>query len=209
MKKVIGIGLAAVVLALTATPARAFFCRRAHDCSSTECCAPYQVTYVDKTITCYKPEWKERDVTCTINRLVTRTETVPVTCTVMVPVWHEEKRECITYTKVCKTIEKEVTKCRMVRACVVDPCTGCTRRCRVPEVTTCIVPCKVWERVPQIHEYTVKVCTLKPEEQTIQRTRVICETKPETITRKETYCVMVPYEKTIKVPVCTPAPACK
>jgi hypothetical protein len=120
----------------------------------------------------------------------------------MVPVWKEEKRECVTYTKVCKIIEKEVTKCRMVRTCVEDPCTGCVKRCRVPVVTTCIVPCKVWERVPEKKEFTVNVCTMKAEEKTIQQTRVICEWKPETITRKEKYCVMVPYETTIKVAVC-------
>jgi hypothetical protein len=48
------------------------------------------------------------------------------------------------------------------------------------------------------------VCTYKPVEKTYETKRIVCELKPEEVTRMERYCEMVPYQTTIKVPVRVP-----
>jgi hypothetical protein len=163
------------------------------------------VTYVERTVTAYRPEWKERDASFTVNRIVPRAETVPVKTTVMVPEWIDQKQVVTTVNRVPKQIERPVTRCVTVPVDVTDPCTGCIRTVCRKETITEMVRCTVFECVPVQKEVTIKVCRMRPEEKTIQTTRVICETKLETIVRKERYCVMVPYQRTIKVPVCVPA----
>ena len=73
-------------------------------------------------------------------------------------------------------------------------------------VETCRAPCQqvsaaldVAELAPR--EVTVNVVSYKPVERTGTRKRVVCETVRETVQVPETYCVMVPYTKTVRVPV--------
>jgi hypothetical protein len=208
MRNLVTVGFTVMILVMSGSSAQACF-RRCRNSCDTDCGAPaVQVQYVEKTVTCYKPEWKEREVKCTVNRMVTRTEVVPVKCNIMVPVWTDQKQTQVFYKRVPKEVEREVTTCHMVRDCVVDPCTGCTRTVCRPEYSTQKVKCTIWECIPEKRDVTVRVCSWKPEERTVETRRVICEWKPETITRKERYCEMVPYQTTVKVPVCVPAPAC-
>ena len=212
MKGYLAIGLALVTLALSAAPAEAFGLRRrgCNNCCApcctpccspcTTCCAPVQ--YVDKTVTCYRPEWKERDVSCTVNRIVPREEVVPVSRTVMVPEWKDVKSTVTVMKQVPREVVQNVTCCRMVQTCVVDPCTGCSRVCCKPESYTQQVKRMVMDCVPEQKDVTTKVCSYKPTVETIQCKRIVCETKPETVTRKERFCVMVAYQTTVKVPAC-------
>lgn len=184
-------------------PVQAFGRKQCKD----DCCAPACTTcekWVDKTVTCYKTEWRERDVTYTVNKLVSREEVVPVKRTVMVPEWKEEKRVVNCPKWVDRMVEREVTCWQTVQTCEVDPCTGCSRMVcrRVPVVKK--VPCCVRECVMEQKEITVKVCTCKAVEETVQCRRVVCEVKPEQVTCKQRYCVTVPYQTTMKVRVCEP-----
>jgi hypothetical protein len=145
-----------------------------------------------------------REVPCTINRIVVHTEVIPQKCTIMVPSWSEEKRTITVCNCVPRQVEREVCCCRMVPVSCTDPCTGCTYTCCKPETYTQKVTCTIMEQVPVQKEITVRVCHYHPEERSYNITRCVPECKPETVTRTVCYCVMVPYESKIKVPVCTP-----
>jgi hypothetical protein len=68
------------------------------------------------------------------------------------------------------------------------------------------VKCTVWECIPVQREITTKVCEWKREMKNFQTKCTVWECKPETVTRKVRYCVRVPYETKIKVPVRVPCP---
>src|SRR5262245_6221268 len=101
MKRLAAIALVGAVLALATPSARACY-----PVCCAPCVTPCCVQYVEKTVTCYRPEWKTRDVVCTVMRPVPREVTEKYTCTVLVPEWKDEKRTiCI-----CKYIPKEVER---------------------------------------------------------------------------------------------------
>lgn len=219
MKKFVVVAVALAALSLAAAPAQA--CHRGGSCCEsgcnygcnygcgsgcgaccTPCCAP-QVSYVEQTVTCYRQEMRQRQVPCTVNRVVVHTEVVPQTYTVCVPTWHEERRTITVCTCVPRQIERQVCCTRMVPVCVTDPCTGCTHTCCKPECYTQTVTCTVMEQVPVQKEISVRVCSYHQEQRTCNVTRCVPECKTETVMRTECYCVCVPYQVTVKVPVCT------
>jgi len=166
------------------------------------------VAWVDKEVTCYKTEWKERDVTCTVMRAHYKDVVETHKCNVCVPVWTDKKEKVWVCNMVAKEVVRDVTRCKMERTCCTDPCTGCTHTVCKPVTYVEQVKCTVWENHPLEKEVTVKVCSYKTEEKTYQSTHRVCEYKPEQVTYKERYCVSVPYKTTVKVAVCVPAPVC-
>jgi hypothetical protein len=214
MRKLTLASLALAALALTASPAGAFGHRRHHEsCCEPACCAPAAkpcVSYVERQVTCYRTEWRTREESCTINHFVPRTVVGSETITVCVPVWTEEQRTCTVYDRVARKVERDVTCCRMVPVSVTDPCSCCTRTCWRPETVVKHVTCTVYDCVPRQQKYTVKVCSMKQETRKIETRHIVCDVKPEKVTRTVHYCVTVPYQTTVKVPVCTTAcaPTC-
>src|SRR4051812_25013177 len=107
MQKLAAVALVLVALAALSAPAQA--CHHS-SCCITECCAPTcaptTIAWVDKVVTCYRPEWRERDVTCTVMRANYRDVVENHTCTVMVPVFSEQKQKIW----VCNMVRKEVVK---------------------------------------------------------------------------------------------------
>jgi hypothetical protein len=218
MKKLFLAGLVLSLMALGATPAEAtglrHRCCRESSCCEESCAAPAAcapapapaVTYEEREVTCYRPVWKEREVKCTVNKLVSHEEVTKQKYTVCVPVWTEKKETCTVYERVAREVEREVTCCRMVRKCEVDPCTGCTRTVCCPERVVQKVKCTVYECVPRTKEVTVKVCSYKEEQKERECRRTVCEWKPETVVRKEKYCEMEAYKTKVKVAVCAAAP---
>lgn len=204
MKKLLTTGLAMLTLVSSVTPAQAWCCRK---CCPPPCC-DVCVTYVDKVVTCYKPAWQERDVTCTVNKLVPREVVTQQTCTVLTPVFSDVKKVCTIMTKVPRVVEKQVTCCRMVPVTCTDPCTGCTYTSCKPESYVQTVQCTVYDCVPVQKEYTARVCSFKPETRTYEKRCTVYDCVPETVVKKQRYCVMVPYQTVVKVPVCTPV-CCK
>jgi hypothetical protein len=145
---------------------------------------------------------REKQVTCTVNRVIPHQECVPVTRTVMVP-----EVKCVTKTiTVCKlvprVVEKEVPCTIMVPCTMVDKCTGCEYTTCKPQVVMKKVCGVVLDSIPCQKQVTVPVCTYHPVQQTVTCCRTVCEVRPETVTRTVCYCEMVPYEVCIRVPVC-------
>ncbi len=207
MRKVLISGLALAAVLSVASPAQAFGWRK--KCCPEPCCPPPPmcVTYVDKVVTCYKPEWRTQDVACVVNQMVPREVITKHTCTVMVPVMTVQKRVCTVNTLVPRVVEREVTCCRMVAVPVTDPCTGCVTMCCKPQTFVQKVSCTVHDCVPVQKEYTVNVCSYTPQVREYERRCVVYDCKPTTVVQKRSYCVMVPYQTVVKVAVCVPAPA--
>jgi hypothetical protein len=189
-------GIALIALACFAVPAQAWWC----------CCCPPPpcVTWVEKTVTCYKPTWQEREVTQTIMKPVHRTEMVKRSCTVMVPVWSERLESCLVPTFVPRQIEREVVCTRLVPVCISDPCTGCTYTTCKPETYTRRELYTVMDCVPVRKDITVKVCNFKPETKTFEVPHVRTEWQPQTVTYKERFCALVPVEMKVTVLECCP-----
>lgn len=215
MKRLCVAVLAVVTLALATTPAEAFGRRKkqCNDGCAPNCapsCAPQvEVQWVEKTVTVYQKQWAEREETLTVNRVVPREVRVPMTRTVYVPTYENVKQTVTVMRQVPREVEREVTVCHMVSECVVDPCTGCTRTVCRPQTTVQRVRHTVMECVPTAQEVTARVCRMQPTEQKYEVTRIEYETRPEKVTRRVPYCVTVPVEQKVRVPVCVPvAPVC-
>lgn len=170
-----------------------------------DCCAPTTVAWVEQTVTCLRPEWREREVTCVVNRVVLREVVVPVKRVVMVPEFKDVTKTIVVAKLVAREVERDVVSCRMVPASVTDPCTGCVVTVCKPETVVYRVKCTVMECVPEQRDVVVRICCPKPVEQIVQCCKLVCELKPETVTRRECYCVLVPHQVTVRVPVCVPA----
>jgi hypothetical protein len=165
------------------------------------------VTWVDQTVTCYRAEWRTREVPYVTYQVFTRVVETPVTYTVPQAQWSDKKVMQTFYTMRPREVVQNVTCFKQVPTTCVDPCTGCcytTWQC-VPVVQQ--VRSIVYDCIPAQREVTVRVCTYVPVEKKGVRRDVVCETKPVNGVRLERYCVMVPYQTTVKVPVCVPCPA--
>jgi hypothetical protein len=167
------------------------------------------VTWVEKTVTCYKIEWRTKKEEFTVNQVTCKEVVTPVKRTCYEPVFGEQKVKRTVYSMVPRQTTRKVTTCKIVPVTCVDPCTGCTyTRCTSVPVTV-DVPCTVFDCVPSEKEFTVRTCSWKPVEQTIQVRHMVPEVKPVKVVRPVSYCVRVPYEVKVKVPVYTPcAPPC-
>jgi hypothetical protein len=170
------------------------------------------VTWVDQVVTCYRTETRTRAVPCAVPKTVCREETVVNKYWVNVPVWGEQKRTVWVYNEVCKPVGREVT-CQLPLP--PAPCPTCSDGCcghhcdvcdnRVPATYKQRITCVEHEAAPAKVEFVEKVCSYRAEEHTAVTTRQVVETVPETVLRNETYCVTIPYQLTVKVPVCAPA----
>jgi hypothetical protein len=213
MRGTLAAGLTLLTLTTLAAPADAFGHRRrgCNDGCAPVCAPPPppQVQWVEKKVTCYRPEWREREVPCVINRVIPHEEVVPVKRMRMVPEWRDVKQTITVMQPVPREVVQNVTCCRMVPTCVTDPCTGCTRTVCKPETYVQQVKRVVMQCVPRQQEITTRMCSYKPVEETVQCRRIVCEVRKENVTRKERYCVMVPFQTTVKVPVCVNPNPCQ
>jgi hypothetical protein len=161
---------------------------------------------------------------------------VPDKIKVLVPITVQEPR----VINVCRAepfeVVRDVVTCRSVPVCCVDPCTGCTyTTCRLEQVVQkvkCVQyrtvteqqkimvnVCRMQEQVRDIQvcklvpkQIMVDVCTYQTKEEVVNVTRCVpyTYTEEQVVTRR--FCVMVPYQATVRVPVCTPVcstPCCQ
>ncbi|GIW81933.1 MAG: hypothetical protein KatS3mg105_3740 [Gemmatales bacterium] len=171
------------------------------------CCVPVcctAVKWVEKKVVCYKPVWREKEVTCTVMQKTWREVVEKKKVTVMVPEVHHEKRQICVMKAVPKEIEQDVVCRHLVAEKVKDACTGCVYTVCKPVCTVKKVKMTVFEYVPEKREVTVAVCRMKPVEKEIECRRYVPECKPVTVVQKQRYCEMVPVESTIRIPVCCP-----
>ena len=203
MKKMLVSGLTLACLLLLAGRVQAF---GRGSCCAPSCAppCPTKVVYEDRVVTCYKPVWKEEKIKCVVNKVVCREEIETRKCTVMVPKWTDEKRTCTYLVRVPRTVEREILVCRMVPVQMVDECTGCTYTCCKPETVKQTVKCTVYDCKEEKKDIVVKVCHHEAQEREYKVRRIIPECVQETVDRVRRYCVMEPYQTTIKVAVCVP-----
>jgi hypothetical protein len=203
MAKTIATTVAFVTLAALATRAQA------DGCAGCAAPAPTCVAYEEKTVTCYRPEFHEREEKCVEDKVVLHRDVTTEKYTVQIPIFEEQKRLCTVLTHVPHDTFHQETRCRLVSQCITDPCTGCTVTVCRPETYVETGKCTTWGYIPTQKEVTEQVCTgCKTEERTRECVHVICEHHPEPGVRKVNYCIMVPYEVKVKVPVCPAEPAC-
>jgi hypothetical protein len=209
MKKASRAALAGVLASLCGLAPQAPACY-----PDLSCCQPH-VTWVDQIVTCYRTETRTRVVPCTVPKTVCREETVVQKYWVNVPEWGEQKRTVWVYKEVCKPVEREVTGALPLppAPCPTWSDSCCGHHCdicdnRVPAVCKQKIACLEPEVATEKVEFVEKVCSYRAEERTALCTRQVVETVPETVLREENYCVTVPYQVTIKVPVCAPVGCC-
>jgi hypothetical protein len=208
----------AILAALAAVPALIGFAAPTRACYPDLPSCPANVGWVDQVVTCYRTETRVRDVPCTTVHTVCHEETYVKKFWVNVPTWSEQKRTVWIYHQKPKEVEREVTcvlplppaPCPAPAAPTGCGCQGCGPTCdicnnSVPATYTQKVKCCDYEEAPEKVEFMEKVCTYKAEEHSEQATRTVTQAIPETTIRHETYCVQVPYQVTIKVPVCAAA----
>lgn len=164
------------------------------------CCVVYQTCVV----TCYRQEVREEPICYTVDHWVCRNVIDKVPCKVMVPHWVDEPREQICYRHVPRVIQRQVVRCCMVPVCCVDPCTGCPYVCMQPQTYVECVPCTIMECVPERQVVNVKVCRMVPQDSWTERCRQVWENHPRQVQSCRRYCVTVPYQTTVCVPVLVP-----
>src|SRR4051794_557340 len=169
-------------------------------------CAPPPVAFEEKVVTCYKPEWRQREEVCHTEKVVLHTHTTPEKYTVKIPVFTDQTRVCTVLTRVPHETVHEETCTRTVPVCVKDPCSGCTHTEYKTETYVKPVKRTVWETVPVQKAVTEKVCTSwTTEVRTRECVSISVERRPTTEVKKVPYFVMVPHQVTIKVPISPPA----
>jgi hypothetical protein len=174
-------------------------------------CVPVMKPEVRKVTTCISVP-KEVEFTYTVMIPSTVSKVVKVTT-------YECKTEMVTEMRqVCKLVPVTCTDAcgccytRCERVMVDVPCTRCvvTRIPIVKDVTVNEIVCTpevrkgkktVCELVTQVKDVTVNVCTYVTEQR--QGVKKVCELVKEMTKQKVQVCTMVPYETTVRVPVCT------
>jgi len=184
--------------------------------ASSHCCQPVPtcVKWCEKTVTCYRQEWHTKQVPTTLWRKQQRIIEVPCRYTVHVPRPVMEKQCEVYYKQVLKPVCFEVAKTKSVPYTEKDPCTGCCKTCYKMVCYTEKVCSTVSHVVPEIRECLVEVNHFIPQDHDYTSRHHVTIDHPETILHTVRYCVMIPYEKKVLVPVHVPcceqpaAPAC-
>jgi hypothetical protein len=179
----------AAVLCGTVAPVRAF---GIPGCDLNVCC-------VEKTITCYRPEIRCREVPCTVTRPVCR-EVVEMKKTIIPhPYTETQKREVYVYREVPEEVTREIY--------VAVECPTCNHGCDLckpnPANYKTTVKCIECKPKPFKIECTELVCKVRIEEVETPVKKTVVEQVSETILKKEYYCEMVPFEVKVTVPACT------
>lgn len=215
MKRTLSAPVLLAALALIGLyPAQSFgwgLFRHCGSCCSPACEAP-PPKMKEVQVTCYKPVWKEKEVTEVVCRMVPkqekctytvmvpkfqdvtkkvtvmecRTKEVETTCTVLVPKVYPEKRTVSYCDWETKTVTEKVPVCRLVPVKCVDSCGRC---------------CTKWERVTEIHEVTR--CVRTPIHKTKEIVVNVVKCEPETRKVKKMVCESVPVTKEVTCRVCT------
>ena len=173
---------------------------------SYACCPPPPccVAYTTQSITCYRPEWRQEKIPITIQKVSYRAETTKVKVTEYVPQWFDQKVQTAYCVPVPKVVSWDATSCVMIPVVMFDPCTCCCYMSCYPQWITRKVQCTVYEAQMRTREDVVKVCRMVPQERQVDQTRMIPQYTQEQSYCVRNYCVMVPYQSSITVPVYLP-----
>jgi hypothetical protein len=169
------------------------------------CCPiPFVVAYEMRTVTCYRPEWREEKVPCVVQRVSYRRDVVQVPCSTWVPQWSDQQVRTSYYVPVPKVVERAVPRCVMVPVTMCDPCTGCCFVQYCPQWIVQRVQCTEYDYRVAERTDVVKVCKMVEQRTVVEQ---VCWTPVVTAEQSWTtrcYCVMVPYQSQVCVPVWVP-----
>lgn len=195
-------------------------------------CCGCQINCVEKTIICYRPEMRCRQVACTVEKKVCREVTEMQKCVVPIPYTEMVKRDVYVYQTVTEEVEREIyvaVECSTPTCeagcsggCATGCSGGCTSGCSAGCASGCTGGCghagHCCKPNPASYKKTIKcmeckekavkveisepVCKVRTEERMTPVKRTIVEVVPETVMKTEYYCEMVPFEVKVTVPVC-------
>src|SRR6266571_3441403 len=208
-KRLLVLGLAVALAAYISLPVQAFGRRHHRDCCGdtgvaygggcgTCCAAPaagccQTVTYQPQVITCYEQRIVERQVPCQVRRPVTRTEVIPCSYQVQVPVTHTEQRQIMTCQQVQRQVPCTVTEYQQITVPVTHNEVFCTTVQRqVPYTYT--VQRQITEQVPQNVTTYVQVQRQVPV--------TVCELQQYTEQVPQNVTTYVTVQKQVPVTVC-------
>jgi hypothetical protein len=157
------------------------------------------ICFVETTITCYRPEIRCREVQCTVVKKVCREVVEMKKCIVPIPYTEMQKREVYVYKETAEEVEREIFVAVECPACA----TGCGHCCKPnPANYKTTIKCVECKPKPYKVEICEPVCKVRTEEKLVPAKKVVVDEVPETTTRKEFSCVLVPFELKVMVPVC-------
>ena len=194
MKKLIVTFILAVLGGGLASPAQAWY----------PGCPAYTVSYQPCVVTTYRPEWREEKVNVTVDHWTSRIVVDKVNVKSWVPRWEDEKQVHVSYRYDPKVVQQDVVRCNWIAVCFLDPCTGCPYTTWQPKTYVERINVTVHEAVPVQTVVPVKVCRWALQDQVVDCQRVVWDNNPQQVVSVRRYCVMVPHQTTVAVPVCTP-----
>jgi hypothetical protein len=199
MKRCLLVLLTTLGLGWSAAPAHAFGW-------DWVCCPTYYVTYEQRVVTCYRPQWYADKVPCLVPKVSYRETVTPVQYYEYVPRWYDDQQAYVHYTPVPRVVQQDVVTCRLVPEVLFDPCTFCCYvSCRVePSVTR--VQSVVYDYKPEVKYQPVKLCKYEPVERVYQHRSYVPVVTQEPSWALSYRCEMVPYQATVSVPVIVPCP---
>ena len=167
------------------------------------CCCPIPIIvgYEMRPVICYRPEWREEQVPCTIDRVNWRREVTQVQTTALVAREFDERVRTAYYVPVPREVERQVPYCVMAPVMMFDPCTCCCFVTYCPQWTVARVRCVEYDYRREEREAIVRVCRWVPEPQLVDHVRWIPEVTREPSFTVRRYCVMVPYQSAVCVPI--------
>lgn len=197
MTRLLRVAFALVAAALTQSQAQAF-------CFPV-CPPPCCLTYTWQPVTSYRPEWREEKVPIVVQRCSYRKEVTPVKVQVWVPRWVDEQVRTSYYVPVPREVVREVPRCVWVAVTTFDPCTCCSYVSYCPQWVTDKVRCVEYDVRREERVDNVKVCRWATQDTVVEQVRWVPELTQENSWTVRRYCVWVPYQTMVCVPVyCCP-----
>jgi hypothetical protein len=188
--------LAACVALLLAGPTPAF----AQWCYIGPACVPC-VTYELRPVICYRTEWREEKVPCVVQKVSYRQEVIAVKTSVWVPQEFDQQVRRTCYLPVPRVVERDVQAWILVPTVTFDPCSCCCVVTWCPQLTVKRVRCLEHDYRKEERVETVRVCRWVQQETVMNQVRCIPVVTQEQAWTVRRYCVTVPYQTYVCVPV--------
>jgi hypothetical protein len=157
-----------------------------------------------RPVICYRPEWREEKVPCVVQRVSYRKEVTPVKTQVWTLREFEERVRTSYYVPVPREVEREVQRCVWVPVMMFDPCTCCCFVTYQPQMVVQRIRVVECDYRKEERDVNVRVCRWVQEPRVIEQVCWIPQVTQEQVWTVRRYCVMVPYQTFVCVPVYCP-----
>ena len=197
---------ALAALALSATPAPAFF---SHSTIVDILYWPgYDVyppgtTFQKQVVSGYQPHWYPQQVPTKVPRVTYRLQTTAVKTYVYEPKEVEEKHGYVTYVPVARLVDKEETTCVWAPTILSDPA-HMPILTWLPQIRTHTLKVTVHDMQPVVKYTTVKVTKMVPKEKITEYQQVVPIVVYDEALTMQWQAVQVPYQQLVTVPTYDP-----